>query len=358
VVNIGASALATVIATERFGDLGPGIAVGVLTFLILVFGEITPKSLATRYSERISLFVAPLMFGLMRAMSPLVWLFSRLTTWISRLTEAGGVRQDPIVTETELITMAEHGEEEGTIESDERQMIERVFLFSDLRASDVMTPRRQMVSLYGRTTLRDALPAIVHGNYSRIPLFDDNPDEIRKILYLRDVLRTLADKRLDTPLIELGRDPLYVIESHRIDELIGVLQRTKTYMAVVVDEHGVTQGLVTMEDLVEELVGEIYDESDEIPEQLMPLGEDQVVVDGTAELRAVEAFFHVDLPGKPTDTVNRWVLENIGRIPAKDEHFMIDGLDVRVQAASIRRIHQVVLTRESQTGSVEPKPRA
>jgi CBS domain containing-hemolysin-like protein len=193
VVNIAASALATVIATERFGDVGPGIAVGLLTLFILVFGEITPKSLATRYSERISLVIAPLIYSFMRAIFPLVLLFNAFTNWVHRVTGKDG---DPIVTEAELISMVEHGEEEGTIEADEREMIERVFILKDLRASDIMTPMRRVFSLDGRRRLSGVLPEVLQQPYSRIPLHGEGPNEILKVLFVRDLLKVVVSAAL------------------------------------------------------------------------------------------------------------------------------------------------------------------
>ena len=175
VVNIAASAMATVIATEWLGSIGPGIAVGVLTVLILVFGEITPKSLATRYSERISLAIAPLMLGFMRLIYPLVWTFLRLTNYVQKRTGTSG---DPTVTESELISMVEHGEAEGTIEADERAMIERVFRFNDLEAEDVMTPRYQVFALNGDQPIVGALPEIMSHTYTRIPIYSSDPNDI------------------------------------------------------------------------------------------------------------------------------------------------------------------------------------
>jgi CBS domain containing-hemolysin-like protein len=169
--------------------MGPGIAVGVLTIVILIFGEITPKSLATRYSERISLFIAPFLYGLMRLIYPLVWLFSQFTTWIHEIT---GVHRDPMVTESELISMAGHGVEEGTIEYGERNMIERVFDFHNLRAGDVMTPRSHIFTLAGSLTVADALPEVKRWRYTRIPIFEEQQDEIRKVVYLRDILEALC----------------------------------------------------------------------------------------------------------------------------------------------------------------------
>lgn len=340
VVNIAASAMATVIATDYFGDSGPGIAVGVLTILILIFGEITPKSLATRFSERISLFISPVIYAFMRLIYPLVWLFQLFTNWVQSTTRA---MEDPLVTESEVITLIEHGEEEGVIDTGEREMIERIFNFNDLKAEDVMTPRRQVFRLDGRRTMREVLPEILEQNYSRIPLYSEDPDEIVNLVILRDLINVMATGNLDQPIAELGQEPLFTPANTPIDELIRTLKTKSMHLAVVVDEHGAMVGVVSLEDLLEELVGEIYDETDEIPEDLMALEENRILVKGTAELRVVEEFFDIDIPGKPTDTINRWLLEHTERIPAKDETFQLDGLLITVQDASSRRIHQVIL---------------
>ncbi|MCU7931668.1 MAG: hemolysin family protein [Candidatus Thiodiazotropha sp. (ex Codakia rugifera)] len=340
VVNIAASAMATVIATDFFGDSGPGIAVGVLTILILVFGEITPKSLATRFSERISLFIAPVIYGFMRLIYPLVWLFLQFTNWVQSTTNA---MNDPMVTESEVITLIEHGEEEGVIDTGEREMIERIFNFNDLKAEDVMTPRRQVFRLDGRRTLRDVLPDILNVGFSRIPLYKEDPDEIVSLVILRDLIDNIVSGELDMPISELGQEPLYTPLNTTIDELIRTLKTKSIHLAVVVDEHGAMIGVVSLEDMLEELVGEIYDESDKKPNDLTVLGEGKVLVKGTAELRVVEEYYAMDIPGKPTDTINRWLLEHTERIPEKDEKFELDGLIVRVQDASSRRIHQVTI---------------
>ncbi len=347
VVNIAASAIATVIATDYFGDSGPGIAVGVLTILILVFGEITPKSLATRFSERISLFISPVIFGFMRLIYPVVWLFLQFTNWLQYSTRA---MEDPLVTESEVITLIEHGEEEGVIDTGEREMIERIFNFNDLKAEDVMTPRRQVFRLDGRRTLKDVLPEILEQNYSRIPLFSDDADEIVSQVILRDLISAIATGNLDQPLAKLGQEPLFTPANTPIDELIRTLKTKSMHLAVVVDEHGAMVGVVSLEDLLEELVGEIYDETDEKPDDLMVLDEGRILVKGTAELRVVEDFFGLDIPGKPTDTINRWLLEHTERIPVKDETFELDGLRIRVQDASSRRIHQVILQKNELDG--------
>lgn len=339
VVNIGASAIATVIATDAFGHLGPGIAVGLLTVFILIFGEITPKSIATQHSEKIALIVAPPIYILIRLLFPLVWFFQLFTDWLQNNTSSG---VEPSVSEAELITMAEHGEKEGVIETDEREMIERIFNFNDLKAEDVMTPRRQVFRIDGRLAIDKILPEVLENSYSRIPLFHRDPDEITGILMLRDILSCIASGQVEKQALAFSKEPLYTPANTSIDKLIVFLRKKNRAMAIVVDEHGAMLGVVTIEDIMEELVGEIYDESDEKPEDIMVLDNNRVMIDGASELRIIEEHFNLDLPGKPTDTINRWLLEHIERIPKQGESFEIDGFNIEIQKASSRRVHQVV----------------
>ncbi|MEN8106621.1 MAG: hemolysin family protein [Pseudomonadota bacterium] len=337
-VNIAASALATVVAIREFGSAGPGIAVGVLTLFILVFGEITPKSLATRYSERISLFISYPLLLFMRLIYPLVWFFGHFTNWVHRLT---GGKSDPTVTELELIGMLGYGVEEGAIEHDEREIIERVFAFNDLKVRDVMTPKGRIFSLDATLTVAEALPVVSQERYSRIPLFEGQNDNFTKVLYLRDLLRASANGQMEERLGNIAHEPLFVSQYQAIDDLFATLRRRNRLFSIVVDEYGDVRGIATLEDLLEELVGEIYDESDVAPLDVDSVSRNEIIVEGSAELRVVEEFFDVDLPGKPTDTVSLWILNHTEYIPCEDEIFTIDNLEVRIVRASDRSIDQV-----------------
>ncbi|MBO69119.1 MAG: hypothetical protein CL398_12525 [Acidiferrobacteraceae bacterium] len=346
-VNIGAAALATVLATSYFGNVGPGVAVGVLTILILVFGEITPKSLATRYSERISLLVAPIILWLLRGVGPVVTIFQKITDVLGNA--ASDHSPDPLVTESELISMINYGEKEGTIEEGERELIERVFAFTDLVVEDVMTPRHQVFFLDGRQDLSSSLESLIDTPFSRIPLHHEDPDEIIKILHLRDLIPILnSSHNMSDNLSTFARAPNFVPDSQAITETITSFRRDQQHMAVVVDEHGTMRGVVTLEDLIEELVGEIYDERDIVPRALNKIDNHRIEVDGAAELRVVEEFFDLDLSGKATDTVNRWILEQTERIPKNGETFQFEGLDVLVKSGSRRRIHDVIISRTNE----------
>jgi CBS domain containing-hemolysin-like protein len=346
-VNIAASALATVMATSYFGnELGPGIAVGAITLLILVFGEVTPKNIATRYAERLSLLFAPFINFLGKIFFPLVWLFEQLTQSIHNWT---GAEPDPTITHKELIQLAGHGEVEGTIEKDEREMIERIFSFSELKAEDVMTPRGDVFMLDGNLPLNSVLTQIIDEAYSRIPLYENDSREITKVLQFREILIALAQNKADAKLSSLAFDPVFCPGNQPVDELLARLRQHKQHLTVVVDEHGAMIGVVTLEDLLEEVVGEIYDETDDLPDEYMLLADNKILVEGSAELRVVENFFGIDLPGKPTDTLNLWILEHVERIPKEDERFELDGLSVLIQSASSSRIDKIIIERPIQT---------
>ena len=344
-VNIAASALATVIATREFGSAGPGIAIGVLTLFILVFGEITPKSLATRYSERISLFIAFPLLIFMRMIYPLVWFFSHFTNWVYHLT---GGKGDPTVTESELIGMLGYGVREGAIEHDERKIIERVFAFNDLKVRDVMTPKGKMFVLDGALTVAEAIPIVAQERYSRIPLFEGQSDHLVKVLYMRDLLRASAHGQMEERLVNIAHELLFVPQYQVINDLFATFRRRNRVFSIVVDEYGDVRGVVTLEDLLEELVGEIYDESDALPHEVDSVSGNEIIVQGSTELRDVEDFFDIELPGKPTDTVSLWILNHTEYIPDEDETFTINELEVRILKASERSIEQVNISQPAE----------
>lgn len=347
-VNIAASALATVIATREFGSVGPGIAVGLLTLFILVFGEITPKSLATRYPERISLFIALPLLSFMRLIYPLVWMFSKFTTWIYHLT---GGKEEPTITESELISMLGYGVQEGEIEHDEKEIIERVFGFNDLTVRDVMKPLRDVFSLDGRQTVADVLPIVIQKPYSRIPLLNKETNQFYKLLHLRDLLEAFANECHDKPIESIAHKPLYVPQYLALDDLFAKFRRNKRIFAIVVDEFGDERGIVTLEDLMEELVGEIYDESDLTPHDAEKISDDEIVVAGSAELRVIESLFEMELPGKPTDTVSLWIFSHSEKIPLVGEIFIIDDLEVKILHATSRSIEKVSVRRTVEADS-------
>lgn len=340
-VNIGASAMATVLATEVFGHLGPGLAVGLLTLVVLVFGEITPKTFAARYSGRISLLVALPLLIFTRLALPLVWILEKLTVYLQSRTKAA---TDPTVTESELLSMAEHGAKEGTIERDDQKMIERIFAFNDLRATDVMTPIHQVFTLDGNLSIGQALPKIAAHPYTRIPLYSGDSKKLKRVIYLRDVLKEIVKGHKKKLLKKVSHESLlFVPPNQPLENLFPTLRDDERRLVMVVDEFGVAQGMFTLEDMLEELVGEIHDEIDK-QRQIHESRKGELMVKGIEELRTVEEHLAVYLSGKPTDTVNHWILDHTEHIPISGEQFTIDGLEVLIKKASRRCIRRVRLT--------------
>ncbi|MBF0589268.1 MAG: HlyC/CorC family transporter [Magnetococcales bacterium] len=343
-VNIGASAMTTVLATKWFGDIGPGIAVGGLTLAILVFGEITPKTFAARYATPFSLFLAPLLLWFTRLVLPLVWVLERFTVWVQSLATA---ETEPTVTESELITMAQHGANEGTIDHDEQEMIKRIFAFGDLTAGDIMVPRNKVFIMDGRRTVKESANEILSQPYTRIPLHEGQTDTVCRVVYVREITAALANDMGDKTLSEVGHDPLFVPANKPLDILFRMARVKKKRLINVVDAYGTLMGLLTLEDMLEELVGDIHDELDKPKsDRIQETSPGLVLVDGATELKELADHFEMELQGRPSDPVSLWVLNHIARIPKVGESFQLEGLKVVIARASKRRIIQVQACRD------------
>ena len=337
-INIGASAMATVLATEHFGNMGPGLAVGGLTLIILIFGEITPKTFAARYSAPMALLVAAPVEMFARLVFPLAWVLGKLTRALQNLSDA---KTDPVITESELISLARHGAEEGSIDDDEQRMIQQVFALDALRASDIMIPRNQIISLNGMLTLEEALPDLTNQPHSRIPLHSGDPEDVSKVIYLREAFMELAQGHMNKPLFECGHDPIFAHMDQQVDALLNQLRVDKRRLILVVDAAGALQGLFTIEDILEELVGEIRDKLETHGDEITCEEDGTLIVSGTTELRVLSDHLNCrDLSGKPTDSVSQWIISVAARIPAVDECFEIDGLSVCVDKATPRAIRR------------------
>lgn len=342
-VNIGASALATVIAVDRFGSYGVGIATGGMTFLILFFGDIIPKSYAQKYAENVALRVAPLMRVVMIVLSPVIILMNTLTTGLHRMFGIkDGIRT---VSEEEVRALVRQGHEEGTVEGDEREMIEKVFLLNDMKVEDVMTPEEYVVGFDTGTTLRTALSVIVDSGYSRFPVYLKYDGSVEGILYTKDVFAALIRAQeqgnttfLDTPVEELAKSVMFVPESMAVDKLLHDLQKARKHIAIVVDEHGTVRGLVTLEDVLEEIVGEIDDETDAQERMIERVDAQTVLVDPRVRIGHINTLMDVAFPGSAQKTIGWLVLKHFGRIPEKGDSIDIHGSQVIIEDAEEHRI--------------------
>ncbi len=271
IVNIGASSLATVVAIEKLGSIGAGVATGVMTFLILYFGEIIPKTFSQRFNSRVARRLAPAMHTIQWTLTPIVYCFQVLTHGAQRVLRVKNSKS--VVSEEEVKAMVSMSHETGQVEEGEKAMIEKVFLLNDTRVQDVMTPRSQMVSLDASATLNDAFRVMEESEYSRLPIFSSHGRTIEGILHVKEVFRYITNHDvlvsgehhkdlLATPVTAVMGPAIVVNAIDLLDDVMRQFQKPGTHMAVVQDDRGAVVGVVTLEDILEELVGEIFDESD------------------------------------------------------------------------------------------------
>lgn len=341
--NIAAASITTVVMIDLFGSKGIGIATGVLTLVILVFGEITPKNLAHTYNIRLALLMSGPIYVISKIFYPATYVLNKLTTMIIKLS---GGKKAPSVTEEELKTMITMGVEEGEVEKKEREIIEKVFQLNDITAEEVMTPRTGMFCLDADTTLKKALKTLTKIPYSRIPLIRRSKDNVVGILYVKEVLKFLEKGRVNVKLKTLAKEPYFVPENILLNQLFKQFQDKQIHMAIVVDEFGGVAGVVTLEDLLEELVGEIIDETDITAHVIMRLDKDNIMVDGQTELKDINKFFNIKLPGKESQTIGKLILNRIKKIPKKGDELKIDKrILIKIEEATKKTISKVKVTR-------------
>ena len=343
---------------EALDDLGLPVGVastlalvvvtGVLTLFTIVFGELVPKQIGLAHSERVAFTFSRLIEVLGRLFAPLVAFLTIVTRSISRLFRAD-VTADERISSEELRLIIEQGGEQGVLEAEEEQMIHAVIELGEQRVHEVMVPRTDMVTLSGTVTFEEAIETIVAEGHSRIPVYEESIDEIVGILYAKDLLPFLVRSNGDRPeLRTLLRTPVFVPESMTVDDLLHELQRRKVHLAIVLDEYGGTAGLVTIEDLIEEIVGEIQDEYDVEEPMIVRLSDDEVRVDGRAAVDDLQDLFDTTFGLEDEDeydTVGGLIYHRIGGIPKPGDEVRVDGLLLTVESTDGRRVGKVLVVR-------------
>jgi CBS domain containing-hemolysin-like protein len=332
-VNIGGSSLATVFALNLFPDKAVGIVTGVMTFLILVFGEILPKSIATRNNILISKIVIFPIFWLSILFFPLI----KFLDFIAKLT--GKIKKTPTGTEEELMTFVEVVEEEGEIKEEEKELIHNIFEFDDTNAYEIMTPRADMYVIDVEEELR--VEEIIKSGFSRIPVIQGDIDHVVGILNIKDLFmqQTTCSGTLDVR--KLMQPPYFVPENKKLDSLLRQFKRRKSHQAIVVDEHGGVAGLITLEDVLEEIVGEISDETDKVEPRIVRLKNEEWIVLGKTDVEEVNEKIPMEIPeSKEYDTFSGFVLNQIGKIPQEKEEIPIGAFIVTVQKKDGNRISE------------------
>lgn len=342
VANIAAAAVATYFATQAVGSAGVGIATGVVTLLVLFFGEIVPKSFAAAKATRISLLTAPVLSVLSRALFFLVVPLEGITRRL--LPESNPTVSS--VTEGEIRNLTRLGHLAGVIEEHERRLIERAFLLDTTQAWEVMTPRVEVFAWKDSLLLSDITEQLRSVPYSRIPVFRESLDEVTGVLYLRDAYQALISGQRDVALGELAREPFFVPASVNLVQLLGDFQARRIHMGIVVDEYGGTDGIITLEDILEELVGEIVDEMDVPEEEIVRVNRNEVIVDGSADLREINHFFNTSFPLLEHRSLNGYLLEELGRVPEPHEIIEREGVGIEVLGATETQVTRARLFRK------------
>jgi putative hemolysin len=333
-VNVGASALATSLAIRLFGDDGLGIAVGIMTFLILVFGEITPKTYCNANSTKIALRYAPILLAFSYAFYPVVKFFEIITRGVVKMT--GSSSTPPPITEEEIKGVIDQGLEEKALEKDEMELVHGALKFDDTVIRSVMTPRTKMFTLNAKMLLFEALPQINQSGHSRIPIYGDTSDDIVGFIHVRDVLKELEKDNKMTSLEKIAREPVFASQEKMVSALLKEMKGRKTHMAIVVDEHGGVEGVVTLEDLLEEIVGEIEDETDLTRQAgFERIDQDTIITNGDIEIDKINEIFKTKVPeGDDYASLNGLLHERLQDIPQEGDKVEVDELRIIVEKVS------------------------
>lgn len=341
VVNIGASALATSLAIGFFGDTGVGIATGIMTLLVLIFGEITPKSLAAANSERIALKVAKIITIITKVLNPIIVVLTTITNFIISILGGKVDTRQPFITEEELKTMVDIGHSEGIIEVEEKKMLHNVFQFGDSQVQEVMIPRTGIIAVDVNSSYNDIIELFKAEQYSRMPVFQNTIDDIIGILYVKDIL--FFDKRKEQFDIRKNiRKAFYTFESKRISELFEEMRKKRVQISIVVDEYGGTAGIITMQDLVEEIFGDIGDEYDDDSYDIQIIGENEYLVDGLTRLSDLNDALGTDFESDHFETIGGYLTGVIGRFPRKNEVIKVNGWEFTAQDVYRNRIKRLL----------------
>ncbi len=313
-VNIVASALVTTLTIERFGNQAIGYATGILTIIILIFAEITPKQIAIVNSKEICLFMAYPIWGLTILLYPLIFIIKGISSFITSIFVKE--KRENISLEGILHVM-DVAQDQGVVEDYESNLVQRVFRFDDIDVHTIMTHRTDVFSIDGRTTVKEALPLIVQSGYSRIPIYEGTPEHVVGVLLTRDLLAQVINEHHQLTVDQIAMDPIFVPETRKIHEMFALFKTRKLHLATVMDEYGGLAGIVTLEDVIEELFGELYDEHETgTLERIVPTEDDSFTIMGETPIQQVEDYFDLDMEhSRHVGTISGYITEQLGTIP-------------------------------------------
>lgn len=344
IVNLSVSALVTAFSMKIWGAISVSIATGILTLIVLIFGEISPKTMATIESERISLRYANIIYVLMKILTPIIFIVNKLSLGLLTLLRVDRTKARKVMTERELRTIVEVGKDDGVIEDSEYKMIDNVFDFGDSKASDIMVPRIDMAFVNVEDSYGDILKIYEENRYTRYPVYEGTSDHVIGFINIKDMI--LYENRDNFSVRDILREPVYTYENKNTAELLIEMRDSADSYAIVLDDYGATAGLVTLEDLLEEIVGEIHDEYDEDePDPIEKVSDNEYIVEGTARIDDINDVLGTNIESEDYDNIAGYLLECLENLPTEGEeytdrngvHFCITDMDKnRIEKVSIR----------------------
>ena len=337
IVNIALASLGTLVFVNLIGDAGATVSTVVITVLVLIFGEISPKSIAKDCPEKFAMFAAPLIGFLMKVFTPLNFIFSQ---WKKLLAKMFRIQSDSKMSQEELLTIVEEASQDGGIDSGEGDLLRNAIEFTELRAEDILTHRVDLEGVSVEATKEEIAAAFTETKYSRLLVYKENMDSIVGVIHQKDLYSgTGLTKK---PLKDIIAPAIYIHQFEKISDILKTLQREKSHVAVVVDEYGGTLGIVTMEDILEELVGDIWDEHDEVEEDFRQLSENTYRVDCNVTMDDFCAFFDIRAEYESV-SLSGWIMEQLERVPEKGDRLQIENLDITVNEIGSHRAESVIV---------------
>ena len=341
IVNLTASSISTALTLKIFGSKLVGIATGILTFLILVFGEITPKNVASKNAENMALAYIGVISFLVTLLTPVIFIVNTVAKFVISIFNKNG-DDNNAVTEEELRAMVEYSHEEGVIENEEKKMIVNVVDFGDTVAGDIMVPRVDMVMVDEKSSYEEILQVFREERYTRIPVYEETPDNVIGILNVKDFL--LIEDKENFIMKELLREPLYTYEYKKTSALMMDMRKTRANIVIVLDEYGITAGLITLEDMLEEIVGEIRDEFDaDEDEGITKVSDLEYLIDGSTNLDDINDRIGLSLSSEEYESIGGLIMEKLGRLPVEGEIINFDNIVLTVKKMDHARIEKVCL---------------
>ncbi|KAB3532765.1 HlyC/CorC family transporter [Alkaliphilus pronyensis] len=339
-VNIGASALATSLAIDLFPNNGVAIATVAMTILVLIFAEITPKSYAAKKAEAVSLKVVGPMNLVIVALKPIVSILTYVTNGIASLLGLKIDKDRPFITEDELKTLVNVSHEEGVLEVDEKQMIHNVFEFGDMSIRDVMIQRTDIVAININASFQEIIEIFKQQQFSRYPVYEESIDNITGMLYVKDLF-FVENNNVEFTITNYIRKPIYTFEFKKISDVFKEMKKNRIHISVVLDEYGGTAGIVTMEDMIEEIVGEIQDEYDENEVEINALNDNEYLLDGATRINDINELLNINIETEEFDSIGGFIIGELGRLPKTGEAIKVKDISFKVETVEKNRVKNI-----------------